>query len=96
MLTSKQRAVLTKLSHPIQPSVMVGKAGLRDEIIAAVEESLKAHELIKVRFVDYKEERQPISHAIAEKVHAELIRVIGNVAILYRQAENPEDRKIRF
>lgn len=92
-LTSKQRKILEKAAHDMQPVVIVGGAGLTDGVINMVENSLAAHELIKVKFNEYKEDKIELTGEICEKCGATLIRIIGNVAILYRQSEKPDDRR---
>ncbi|MBI9105959.1 MAG: YhbY family RNA-binding protein [Spirochaetales bacterium] len=95
-LKGYQRSYLTKLSHEINPSVMLGTKGLTEPLIRQTEEVIEHHELIKVRFVDYKKSREELSLELAKAVDAQLVRVIGNIAILYRMARIPEHRKIRI
>ena len=94
-LKGYQRSYLTKLSHDINPSVMLGAKGLTEALVKQTEDVIEVHELIKVKFVDYKKSREELSRELAKAVDAELIRVIGNIAILYRQARTPENRKIK-
>ena len=49
-LTSKQRKLLEKAAHDLQPVVIVGGAGVTDGVTNMVATSLAAHELIKVKF----------------------------------------------
>ena len=95
-LTSKQRKNLEKLAHDLQPVVIVGGAGVTDGVISMVDNSLAAHELIKVKFNEYKDEKQELTQQICEKTDATLVRIIGNIAILFREAEEEEDRKIKL
>ena len=95
-LTSKQRKNLEKLAHDLQPVVIVGGAGLTDGVVSMVDKSLAAHELIKVKFNEYKDEAKELTAEICEKCDATLVRVIGFTAILFREAEQEEDRKIKF
>lgn len=91
-----QRSYLTKLSHNINPLVMLGTKGLTDELKAQTDEMLEHHELIKVKFQDYKSSRDELSRQLAEAVDADLVRVVGNVVILFRHARIPENRKIKI
>lgn len=95
-LNSFQRKTLSKLAHNLKPLVMIGGAGLTEGVVNQTEEMLEKNELIKVKFQDYKSSREVISKELAEKTHATLVRVIGNTAIVYRQARKPENRKIRI
>ncbi|MBO4729043.1 MAG: ribosome assembly RNA-binding protein YhbY [Spirochaetaceae bacterium] len=93
-LTSKQRRNLEKIAHDIEPVVIVGAAGVTDGVIKMVQTSLDAHELIKIKFNEYKDEKTELTGKICTATDATLVRIIGNRAILYKQAEKPEDRKI--
>ena len=55
-----------------------------------------AHELIKVKFNEYKDEVKELTADICEKCDATLVRIIGFTAILYREAEQPEDRRFKL
>ena len=92
-LNSKQRKLLEKYAHNLQPVVIVGQNGVTESLAEKVTHSLNAHELIKVKFNEFKEEKFDLAKELSETCNANLIRVIGNIAILYKQAEKPEDRK---
>ncbi|WP_028973348.1 YhbY family RNA-binding protein [Spirochaeta cellobiosiphila] len=93
-LDSQQRSSLTKKAQRLKPIVMVGKSGLTDEVIKAVTEALESHELIKVKFVDYKDEKKDLSRVIADKTDSQLVRLIGNIAIYYWYQPDPDKRRI--
>ena len=92
-ITSKQRKALSKKAHHLDPVVMVGQQGLTEGVVKAVDKALEDHELIKVRFIDFKEGRREISSEMAEKTGSLLVRVIGNVAILYRENDDKENEE---
>ena len=92
-LTSKQRKILEKAAHDLQPVVIVGGAGVTEGVISMVSNSLKAHELLKIKFNEYKDEKVELTQDICSQCNATLVRIIGNVAILYKEAEKKEDRK---
>ena len=92
-LTSKQRKILEKAAHDLQPVVIVGGAGVTEGVISMVANSLKAHELLKIKFNEYKDEKVELTQDICSQCNATLVRIMGNVAILYKEAEKKEDRK---
>jgi len=96
MLTSKQRAALSGMANDLNPVVFLGKAGAADGVYEALDKALTDHELIKLRFVDFKGERKELARQLAEKAGADLVRVIGHVAIMYRQSPDPEKRVIKL
>ena len=95
-LNSKQRKILEKAAHDIQPVVIIGGAGLTDGVIQMTANTLTAHELIKVKFNEYKDEKQELTSQLCTRTDATLVRIIGNVAILYKEAEKVEDRKFKL
>ncbi|MEX2016650.1 MAG: ribosome assembly RNA-binding protein YhbY [Candidatus Hydrogenedentales bacterium] len=95
-LNSGQRKKLRALAHNLKPLVYVGKQGLTDTVVKSVDDNLAAHELIKVKFIEQKEEREEISAEIARRTRSELAGIIGNVAILYRAHRDPEKRRIEL
>jgi RNA-binding protein len=63
-------------------------------LIASTEVALNDHELIKVRFGEFKEAKKEISAEIAQATKSELVGIIGNIAIFYRPHPQPEKKKI--
>ncbi len=93
-LTGYQRNFLRRKAHDLKPVVMLGKNGLTEEVAQAINKALEDHELIKVKFIDFKEEKQTISRSAAKKTKSLLIAVIGNIAIFYRENTNPDKKEI--
>jgi len=93
-LEGHQRAALMKYAHDLKPVATVGKQGLSPEVAAHVDRELAQHELIKIRFTDYKSVRHDITEQLSRDLSAALVQVIGHVGVLYRPAESPEDRNI--
>jgi RNA-binding protein len=90
-LTPKRRSELRAEAHKLNPVVIIGDKGLTDEVLAEVDRSLKAHELIKVRAVtDDRDAREIWFEKICETLGAEEVQEIGKILVVYRQ--NPEER----
>lgn len=95
-LTPTQKKYLKGLAHDLQATVMLGKSGITEALITEINRSLSAHELIKVQFNKSKEEKKELGPLLAEKASASFVALVGNQLILYRQAKNTEDQKIRL
>ncbi len=91
-LSSKQRKFLEKNAQPLNPVILIGGGGVTDAVIAQADKAIAAQELIKIKFNEFKEEKQELSAKIAEGLNATLVRLIGNVAIFYREAEEANER----
>ena len=48
MLTGKQKRYLRSLAHNIDPIFQIGKAGINDNMISQIDETLENRELIKM------------------------------------------------
>ena len=92
-LNSKQRKFLEKEAHNLSPVVIIGGAGVTEGVINMVVSSIASHELIKVKFNEYKDEKTELTEEILESTDTTLVRMIGNVIILYKPAENEENQK---
>jgi len=93
-LNYSQKRKLRALAHDLRPVIQVGKKGLTEELTAAVDAALGDHELIKMKFIGFKEEKREIIDEIAEKISCAVVDVIGHVAILYRPHPDASKRKI--
>ena len=90
-LSAKRRSELRAEAHKLSPVVIIGDKGLTDEVLAEVERSLAAHELIKVRAAtDDRDARSAWLEAICEKLAAHPVQQIGKVFVVYR--ENPKEK----
>ncbi len=90
-LTSSRRSELRAQAHKLDPVVIIGDRGLTEEIIAEIDRSLTAHELIKVRAASAdRDTHDAWMGAICERTAAEPVQQIGKVLVIYR--ENPEKK----
>lgn len=89
MLNSKQKQILKGQAHSLKPVVLMGSHGLTEAVLKEIDFALKAHELIKVRIqADDRDDKNTIVAQICQSNQAELVQLIGNICVLYR--ENPE------
>ena len=97
MITGKQRAFLRKLGHTLQPILQIGKDGMSDTVIGAIDEALEKREMIKVTLLETAmiDTRQTCDE-IARRLNAEPVQAIGNKFILYRKSSNEKYRKIEL
>ena len=91
-LTSKQRAYLRGEAQTIDPIVMIGKDGLTENVTAALDEALTHHELVKVKFQQYKEDVKEIAFRCAELTSSVLVATTAFTAVFYRMKEKSEER----
>jgi RNA-binding protein len=93
VLTNKDRRYLRSLAQTLKPVVVVGKQGLTDALAGAVDRALDEHELIKVKFNDFKDDKHALVQELEERTGCAVCTVIGHVAVLFRPHEDPEKRR---
>jgi RNA-binding protein len=91
-LSGKQRRYLRGLGHHLEPVIQVGKEGLTEGLVGALDAALEQHELIKVRLLEsVGADRRDVGAALAEAAEAELAQVLGRTVLLYRRrAKDPK------
>lgn len=89
-LTSSERRALRGKGQLLDPVLKVGKGGVSPEFLVSFEEALSRHGLIKIKFVDHKDERRALAARLALDSSSALVQVVGNVAIFYRPSKPAE------
>jgi RNA-binding protein len=95
-LTGFQAQYLRGRAHRLKPVVFVGQKGITPSLLSSLDEALNVHELIKVKFVDFKDRRMK-AECLAEierQTRSCLAGQIGHTAILYRPHPEPEKRQV--
>lgn len=89
-LTSKQRAKLRGLASREDTIFQLGKEGITENFIKAVDVALSARELIKFKVLENAMmDRRAAAEEIAEATNSIVVTVIGTKIVLYRPAEKP-------
>ena len=88
MLTSKERAELRSKANTLDTTLMVGKGGVTEMVIAEAENQLTARELVKGKVLEgaFMSPRE-VSDAICEATGADGVAVIGTKCVIYRFSE---------
>jgi len=88
-LTNSQIRKFKAAGQLLEPLLKVGKAGLSEGFIKSVDTALTQHELIKIKFSDFKEQKKELAPLLAEKTSSHLVMRVGNVLVLYRPKPVP-------
>jgi len=94
-LTGKQRRFLRSQGHHLNAVVQIGKHGISQAFLEAVDQALLDHELIKLR-VGQNAVMEPGAAAteIARATGSEVAQVLGSTVLLYRP--HPEKPRLRL
>lgn len=87
MLTGKQKRFLRKQAHHVNALFQIGKHGVTPNLLNQLEDLLEKRELIKVHILqNCLEDKVEIANQIAEELQAEIVQIIGNQLIFYKQS----------
>jgi len=94
MLTSKERAELRSQANGIDTTLMVGKGGVTEAVIAEAENLLTARELVKGKVLEgaFMTPRE-VSDVICEATGADGVAVIGTKFVIYRFSEKCQEER---
>lgn len=96
MLTGKQRSYLKGLANPMQAIMQIGKDGVTDNFVAQLSLTISTKELIKISILESAADLdvKQTAFMLAERTGSEFVQSIGRKIVLYKEAEEPEKRKI--
>ncbi|MGB7594594.1 MAG: ribosome assembly RNA-binding protein YhbY [Erysipelotrichaceae bacterium] len=88
MLNSKQKSALRSLGQTLRAYVQVGKEGMSVNLIASLDDSLEAHELVKVSVLkSCPTTVNEIALDLSSATHSDIVQIIGKTILLYRQSD---------
>ena len=88
-LTNAQKKFLRKLGHDLSPVVYIGKEGLSETVVSAIDEALVHHELIKIKIINTEKiSKQEAADRVPELSSSQLVQLIGKTLLVYRQNKN--------
>ena len=94
MLTSKERAELRAQATALDTTLMVGKGGVTDAVIAEAENQLITRELIKGKVLEgAMMTPREVSDEICQATDAEGVAVIGTKFVIYRFSEKLQQER---
>lgn len=93
-LTPARRRDLRAQAHHLNPVVTIAGNGLTPAVLAEVERSLQAHELIKVRVQGAeREQREALMTELCDAVEASPVQHIGNLLVIWRERREEEKKQ---
>ncbi len=87
-LTGKQARFLRGIGHKLQPVVMIGRQEISEEVVAAADEALLAHELIKIKLQEgCLTDRRVVAEELSAQTGSAVAQILGKTILLYRPSE---------
>jgi len=94
MLTSKERAELRSQANTLDTTLMVGKDGVTEAVVAEADKLLTARELIKGKVLESAlMTAREVSDAICEATGADGVSCVGNKFVIYRFSEKCQEER---
>ena len=94
-LASNQRAFLRSMANRLKATVWIGKQGLSEQVVAAVDAALDTEELLKIKILEASPlTRREIAPRLAEALGCAIVQGIGRVMVVYRPGK--KERRIRL
>ena len=93
-MTSKERAELRAQANTIDTTLIVGKGGVSETLVAEAEKLLDIHELVKGRVLETAMMTpREVSDALCEATGADGIQVVGSKFVIWRKSEKVQQEK---
>ncbi len=94
-LTGAQKSFLRGLGQKLEASLKLGKGGLTPEFLLELQQQLRAHELVKLRFLGAdRTERPALCAQVADAGRCVCAGAVGHTALFYRQHPEPAERRV--
>ena len=94
MLTSKERAELRGQANTLDTTLMVGKGGVTEAVVAEAENQLDTRELVKGKVLEgAMMSPREVSDEICEATGAEGVSVIGTKFVIWRFSEKLQEER---
>lgn len=85
-LTPPLRRTLRAQAHHLDPVVTIADKGLSDTVLAEIDRSLQAHELIKIKIQGAeRDDREALMQEVCSRLEASPVQHIGSILIVWRK-----------
>ena len=95
-LNSSQRRYLQGQAHHLEPVIHIGKNGLMEGTIHCIKTALSTRELIKIKFREFKNDKQELADKITTETLSHIVGIIGHTLIIFKQNPNPEKQEYKL
>lgn len=97
MITTKQRAFLRGLGNALEPVMQIGKEGISENSLDAINGLLEARELIKINVLKNCDmSTKEVMNELCTKLDAQPVQVIGGKIIIYRKSSKKDFKHIEL
>ncbi|PTF15191.1 ribosome assembly RNA-binding protein YhbY, partial [Staphylococcus devriesei] len=84
MLTGKQKRYLRSLAHNIDPIFQIGKAGINENMVSQIDDTLETRELIKIHVLQNNfDDKKELATTLSEATNSDIVQIIGSMIVIY-------------
>src|SRR5690625_285495 len=88
MLSGKQKSFLRAKAHHLKPIFQVGRGCVQKNMVAQLMDVLEKRELNNIHILqNCLEDKHEVADKISKETGAELVQIIGNHIILYKESQ---------
>ncbi len=85
MLGGKEKRALRAQGNQLRTEIWVGKEGISEGTLKALENSFNTKELVKIKLQENCPlDKQEVADILCRKSRSELVQILGNTLLLYR------------
>ncbi len=95
-LTNRQLRTLKSMAQQLDPMLRIGRNGLSSAFLKSADEALAHHELVKIRFDEFKEQKKELTAQLANVTSSLVVMRVGHIVVLYRQQPDAARRVVKF
>ena len=88
MLNNQEKSKLRAMGQKLKSLFQIGKDGISENLIKTLNDSLEAHELVKLNALkSCPTPIQEIAIELSAQTKSEIIQIIGHTVVLYRRSK---------
>ena len=87
-LANRELRALKARAQLLKPMLKVGKDGLSAAFTKELDTMLRHHDLVKVKFDEFKEQKKQLGPQLADAVGATVVMQVGHVVVVFRRKAN--------
>ena len=88
-MKGKLKKKLRTIGHGLKAVVTIAGNGLSENVVTELNRALDDHELIKLKMFGDKAERADVVASLRDIPDAEIVQVVGGMALIYRASREP-------
>jgi RNA-binding protein len=84
-ISNRELRALKARAQLLKPMLKVGKDGLSPAFLKELDTMLTHHDLVKVKFDEFKEQKKALAPKLAAGVRAKIVMQVGHVVVVFRR-----------